>query len=333
MARKKTSGRPTDWEFSGLAVPGSKAKYDITLPQSEYLTFQAAYKEAARRVLAMHAEAVEEAEQEAAAPDSVTPVAPVVDPELEALRAENADLRARLEAAASTPVPDQSGTEFDPMAAASVAVNLAMLLDRQAEISKRLEADLEQAQQLADQAAASAAAAETSRQASLGLADNLSMILQGKADNLMARANAVEARTNDLDGRLGQLAADASAHRELINRAGSLVQESREEIVSLAAQEFAKVAEELRTDINILGGVVGASEESKEMFLNRTALAGVGSSIQITEADRARFRAAQAQAEANDDASDLQARTRLDLQGASVENGGGRMADHQGVGE
>ena len=45
---------------------------------------------------------------------------------------------------------------------------------------------------------------------------------------------------------------------------------------------------------------------------------------------RTHVRAAQAGTIAANEASDLQSRTRLDLAGASVENGGGRMADQLG---
>ena len=45
---------------------------------------------------------------------------------------------------------------------------------------------------------------------------------------------------------------------------------------------------------------------------------------------RAQLKAAQAGTIAANEASNLQSRTRLDLEGASVENGGGRMADQLG---
>ena len=45
---------------------------------------------------------------------------------------------------------------------------------------------------------------------------------------------------------------------------------------------------------------------------------------------RAQLKAAQAVTIAANEASNLQSRTRLDLEGASVENGGGRMADQLG---
>ena len=151
MARKRTPGRPTDWVFKGLKVEGSDRRHDVTI-ENIGQGREAAQIAAIKKAKELEATAVESEMEAAAAVEAGVPEPAPQASELEAVTAERDQLLVRvaeLEAAvAEAPAPPASPGGFDPMAAATVSTNTALLLDRQGEMSRRLEADLGEEREL-----------------------------------------------------------------------------------------------------------------------------------------------------------------------------------------
>ena len=308
MARTRRINKGRPFVFTKLKPEGSKDVYKVTI-ENEGQGAVLALKQAKSKLVA-------HVENQRAVDAAVALIGPA--PELILPEPINPPVEAAPAPTPVAPLPVAEPSEFNPTEAAAIATNLAVLLDKQREQSEALKADLALAQSLRNEAVAAAAAAEESRLAAVKIAENSQQMVSGAVAAANKRTTDLIARVNELDSTVGQLNTDAGNNRELINRAGDVVGESREAIESLAASSFQRMAEEIRLDVSIVAGAVGADDSMVQLYLNKVRQEPtLGSKLFITESDRAQLRAAMAgQAEA-DRQSDLSSRTAADLAGGA----------------
>ena len=308
MARTRRINKGRPFVFTKLKPEGAKDIYKVTI-ENEGQGAVLALKQAKAKLVA-------HVENQRAVDAAVALIGPA--PELILPEPINPPVEVAPAPTPVAPLPVAEPSEFNPTEAASIATNLAVLLDKQREQSEALKADLALAQSLRNEAVAAAAAAEESRLAAIKVAENSQQMVSGAVAAANKRTTDLIARVNELDSTVGQLNTDAGNNKELINRAGSLIGESREEIASLAASSFQRMAEEVRLDVSIVAGAVGADQSMVDLYLNKVRQdPTLGSKLFITESDRAQLRAAMAGQVEADRQSDLSSHTAADLAGGA----------------
>ena len=215
------------------------------------------------------------------------------------------------------------------MQLAVIATQLSSTLAQVQALTGQLQTDLAQATEMREQAAADLAAAEQSRAASLAVSDNHRMLLAGTIDSLTKRSAEVMERVADLDQRTGALAAAATEHRDLIQRAAGVSQANRDVIASMVSSEAQGIRDDMEIKLSIIAGAAGVTEEAVSMAVDRMVLDPVRSVVRVSKNALYRVRAIWDKSALIDLKTDEQSRTAADLAGMGKDLGGGRVIDRR----
>lgn len=292
MAKKKpTAGRPTDYEFKSVKLPGSnRPARPITIPNTGQ-GLDAATRQAKQKLLELNAEedrlqaeaeARAAAELEAESNDAPEPAAPalvITEPEPEPKPA----------APAASPTPDA-------MQLAQMATSLSATLAQAMALEERLQRLNAESEQRLIAAEAAEAKAEQRMEAALAVTRNTAEI-QNKANESTAQnIRDLQEANNKAIIALGEFTTTADAKRDVVENAASLVVDVKAEVTSMAAAEFSRLEEDLRLDNSLIAGSVGTDQRQIEQYLDKVRQQpNLTSTVEITDAMRAQYRAVLAQ--------------------------------------
>ena len=289
--RKPAAGRPSPFEFKSLRLAGSNRPARPVTIENRGQSLESAQREAKKKLEEIYAEedrlqaeaaARAAAELEAESNDAPEPAAPalvITEPE---------------------PVPEPAApvasSTPDAIQLAQISTSLSATLAQAIPLMERLERLVAAADERAAAAEANEAKAAVDREANTKLAKQAVEMVQGVASEAVRTVNQLHERVNDVEVKVGKFETTVDAKRDVVENAASLVVDVKAEVTSMAAAEFSRLEEDLRLDNSLIAGSVGTDQRQIEQYLDKVRQQpNLTSTVEITDAMRAQYRAVLAQ--------------------------------------